>query len=275
MCMKTRIISAIVGIAIFIVVLAFGFKIPLVLLIALAALNSMAIYEMLNNTGLVTYKPAVIVACVEGALFVLSLIQSNLYKGVKTAAIIYAAYFLFISIFALIKHSKINTRGLLSLLFLPFVLGVAFCGMYAMFRSSLSTYGFNFFLVFVFAWGADTGAYFAGTFFGKHKIAPEISPKKTVEGCVGGVVTAVLLSVVLALVYKSTWNYDVDFLRLCAYAVAFSLVGMVGDLFTSFIKRDCGIKDFGTIMPGHGGVLDRFDSVLFIAPFYFVVALAL
>jgi len=273
--MKTRIISGIVGIVLFVVVLAAAFKFPPVLLIALAALTVIAVYEILKHTGLVEYKPAVVVACVEGALFVLSLIRTDLYKGVKLAAITYAAYFLFTSVFALIKHSKINTRALLSLLFLPFVLSVAFCGMYVMFRSSLSTYGFNFFLVFIFAWGADTGAYFTGTFLGKHKLAPEISPKKTIEGSIGGVATAVILSVVLAFIYKAVWSFNVDFLRLCIYAVVFSIVGIVGDLFTSFIKRDCGIKDFGKIMPGHGGVLDRFDSVLFIAPFFLVVALAL
>ena len=273
--MKTRIISAAVGIVLFVGILAVSFKLPLVLLIALAALNALAVYEMLNNTGLVGYKPAVIISCVEAFVFVLSLVNSNLYKGVKTAAILYAAYFLFVSLFALVKHSKIDTRALLSLLFLPFMLSVAFSGLYLMFKSSLSTYGFNFFLLFIFAWGADTGAYFIGTLFGKHKLAPEISPKKTIEGSVAGVVSSVILALVLAFVYKSVWDFNVDFVKLCAFAVGFSIVGMIGDLFTSFIKRDCGIKDFGNIMPGHGGVLDRFDSVLFIAPFYFVVAIAL
>lgn len=273
--MKTRIISGVVGVIIFIAVLAVSFKLPVVLLVALAALNAMAIYEMLNNTGLVTFKPAVIISCLQGASFVFSFVVSNIYQGVKLAAIMYAAYFLIISIMAMVFHKKIDTRGLLSLLFLSFMLSVAFSCLYLLFKSSLSTYGFNFFLVFIFAWGADTGAYFVGTFLGKHKLAPEISPKKTVEGSIGGVVIAAALACILAFVYQSVWNYDVDFLRLCIFAVVFSVVGMIGDLFTSFIKRDCGIKDYGRIMPGHGGVLDRFDSVLFIAPFYFVIALAL
>lgn len=271
--MKTRIISGIVGIVIFVSVLAVSFKVPLVLLFALALLNGIAIYEILYNTKLVTYMPFVLLSCLQGVGFVVSFMQKDLYQAVKFAALSYAAYFLITAIISVLFHKKTNTRGMLAMMLLPFMLSVAFTCMFLLFETSLSTLGFSFFTVFIFAWGADTGAYFTGTFIGKHKIAPEISPKKTLEGCLGGVASAVVLSCLLGVAYGPHWSQN--YLRLCIFAVIFSVIGMFGDLFTSFIKRDCGIKDYGKIMPGHGGVLDRFDSVLFIAPFYFVAALIL
>lgn len=120
------------------------------------------------------------------------------------------------------------------------------------------------------AWLADSGAYFAGTFFGKTKLCPNISPKKTVEGLVGGVLCNGVLMLIIGLVYDfilkgSSLNYIMIFLA----GMACALIGLVGDLTASEIKRQCGIKDYGNIMPGHGGIMDRFDSVLLVAPFMY------
>ena len=124
------------------------------------------------------------------------------------------------------------------------------------------------------AWLADSGAYFAGTFFGKTKLCPNISPKKTVEGLVGGVVCNGVLMILIGLVYDfllkgASLNYIMLFIAgmLCA------LIGLVGDLTASEIKRQCGIKDYGNVMPGHGGIMDRFDSVLLVAPFMYYLFL--
>ncbi len=124
------------------------------------------------------------------------------------------------------------------------------------------------------AWLADTGAYFVGTFFGKHKLCPEISPKKTVEGLIGGVVTNALILVAISYVYfnfifegQTNFNYI-----LIGIIGAFSaLIGTAGDLTASLIKRNYGIKDFSNFLPGHGGITDRFDSVIFVAPFIYLV----
>ena len=128
------------------------------------------------------------------------------------------------------------------------------------------------------AWLADSGAYFAGTFFGKHKLCPEVSPKKTVEGFIG-VVTGLLFmlinfgySKILPLVTDST--VSVNYFEVCLLGMALAVVGTIGDLSASVLKRQCAIKDYGNIMPGHGGAMDRFDSVLFVAPcFYAFVSL--
>ena len=115
-------------------------------------------------------------------------------------------------------------------------------------------------LVLLATWSSDTGAYFAGNAFGKHQLAPDISPNKTVAGGVGGIVLAVIVVFVFLLfldIYSPLWFI---------FAPVISLTAMLGDLFISCLKRDAGVKDAGNIIPGHGGILDRFDSLLFSAP---------
>ena len=122
-------------------------------------------------------------------------------------------------------------------------------------------------LPLVAAWGSDTCALFAGMAFGKHKLAPVVSPKKTVEGAIGGVVgaTALMLLVVFLMNRSTRAGTSTMPVRLVMGAAG-AVIGQVGDLSFSIIKRQTGIKDYGHIFPGHGGVLDRFDSVIFVAP---------
>ncbi len=119
-------------------------------------------------------------------------------------------------------------------------------------------------LVFIFAWVSDTSAYFAGFFFGKHKLIPEISPKKTVEGAIGGVIGTVIFTVGFALIF-----HEESPMYFVPLAIVGSAFGQLGDLFASAIKRELDIKDYGNLIPGHGGVIDRFDSILFTAPLTF------
>lgn len=122
-------------------------------------------------------------------------------------------------------------------------------------------------LVFIFAWVSDTSAYFSGLLFGKNKLIPQISPKKTVEGSIGGVLGTVIVTVAFAMIFRMK---DAPLYPNPMYFVPLAIVGSVvsqlGDLFASAIKRELKIKDFGNIIPGHGGLLDRFDSILFTAP---------
>ena len=130
-------------------------------------------------------------------------------------------------------------------------------------------------LVFLCSWGCDTCAYCVGMLFGKHKLAPKLSPKKSIEGAVGGVVGAALLGVLYAALMNrfagagaSVWQYAV----ICAVGGAIS---QVGDLAASAIKRNHDIKDYGQLIPGHGGILDRFDSVIFTAPIIYYMTVIL
>lgn len=125
-------------------------------------------------------------------------------------------------------------------------------------------------LIFLCSWGCDTCAYCVGMLIGKHKMAPVLSPKKSVEGGVGGVVGAALLGVIYA---AATQGPMVEYAVICGIG---ALISMVGDLAASAIKRNQGIKDYGKLIPGHGGILDRFDSVIFTAPaIYFLAKLVL
>ena len=122
-------------------------------------------------------------------------------------------------------------------------------------------------LVFIIAFGTDTFAYIAGNLFGKRKLCPKISPKKTIEGSIGGI----LGSTILLIIYSIYFNLN-PMWKIILLSIVCSVIAQLGDLAASKIKRICGIKDYGSIMPGHGGVLDRFDSIIFTVPviYYYI-----
>lgn len=126
---------------------------------------------------------------------------------------------------------------------------------------------YNVWLIFLCSWGSDTCAYLFGVAFGKHKMAPVLSPKKSVEGAVGGVLGAAVLGYIYASIFRDDITSAIDprimYPVVCA---AGSLIAMTGDLAASAVKRNHDIKDYGKLIPGHGGIMDRFDSVIFVAP---------
>lgn len=124
-------------------------------------------------------------------------------------------------------------------------------------------------LTYIVPWACDTFAYYTGKFFGKRKLCPDVSPKKTVEGSVGGILGSIVGSIIW-LSFNREINISVASIMLLA--IMGGIISQIGDLSASLIKRHVGIKDYGNIMPGHGGVLDRFDSILFVAPlvYYYI-----
>ena len=131
-------------------------------------------------------------------------------------------------------------------------------------------------LIFLCSWGCDTCAYCVGMLFGKHKMTPKLSPKKTIEGAVGGVIGAGILGGVYAFsVSKYLVAEGNAIFTYSVICMTGALVSMVGDLAASAIKRNHNIKDYGTLIPGHGGILDRFDSVIFTAPMIYFLAIVL
>lgn len=128
-------------------------------------------------------------------------------------------------------------------------------------------------LIFLCSWGSDTCAYCVGMLFGKHKMSPKLSPKKSVEGAVGGVIGAALLTALYAWILREKMDItNAQIGILAAISGVGALISMIGDLAASAIKRNYDIKDYGKLIPGHGGILDRFDSVIITAPIIYFLA---
>jgi len=120
------------------------------------------------------------------------------------------------------------------------------------------------------AWGTDISAYVIGKYFGKHKFS-KVSPKKSIEGCIGGVVGAVLLMLVYTYIANTYWGMNYGYLQIGVIGIVLSLIGQIGDFAASSIKRFVDIKDYSNLIPGHGGMLDRIDSLIFLAPFAYAL----
>ena len=196
---------------------------------------------------------------------------------------------LFFGIYLVVRNAQVDFAKASGLVMFSGI--VIFC-FYSFIRLKellpVETYGYDamFFILLIlcFAWGGDTCAYFAGRAFGKHKLCPVVSPKKTVEGAIGGVLGTMVFGVIAPVIYSIAANRMEAFTRtnigvsmyviIALLACVAAVLGIYGDLFASVVKRQCGIKDYGTIFPGHGGILDRFDSVMFIAPFVTMVVIA-
>ena len=131
-----------------------------------------------------------------------------------------------------------------------------------------------FLLAFLVPWVCDSAAYFVGVFFGKHKMIPDVSPKKTVEGAVGGIVGVVVAAVIFGLIMQFGFAKTPNYVMLVAIALVGGFVSQWGDLIASLLKREYAIKDYGWLFPGHGGVMDRFDSMFAVSIFVYIVCRA-
>jgi len=128
-------------------------------------------------------------------------------------------------------------------------------------------------LLFVSAWATDSMAYFTGMAIGKHKLCPKISPKKTVEGAIGGILGCVVFDILFIYIISRFNTFSVNYTNAIILALLASVFSQIGDLAASRIKREYDVKDFGNLIPGHGGILDRFDSALLISPVVYYILL--
>lgn len=263
--MKTRIISAFVAIILAAIILALNDTV--VFYIAISAITLVMLYEIFTAIDCKKYKLTTSILYIYAAVMPILLYGGlQKYQNVFIVVCVLAIFLTFI-----LQHKTLKFEKLSSMLASSILITLSMCSMIQLKTSS----EFGMFLLVLSlcgAWFADSGAYFAGTFFGKHKLCPEISPKKTVEGLIGGTLTNAVLFVVVGIVYtyiKSRNNIDIEinYILLAILGMVCSLLGLLGDLTASLIKRQANIKDYGNIMPGHGGLLDRFDSALFVVPF--------
>lgn len=155
--------------------------------------------------------------------------------------------------------------------------GIVYISFFIMFiplLRSIENGKFLVWFIFLSAWGTDIVAYLVGKNFGKHKFS-EISPNKTIEGCIGGIIGSIILVLIYCTICNNLFNLSLSYIYMTFVAVVLSIVGQLGDFAASSIKRYAGIKDFSNLIPGHGGLLDRIDSVIFIAPITYILLMLL
>ena len=150
------------------------------------------------------------------------------------------------------------------------ILYVVFCIMFVAFIDGMPNGKILIWYALFAAWGTDISAYVLGKYFGKHKFS-KVSPKKSIEGCIGGVVGAVILMLVYTYIANTYWGMNYGYLQIGVIGIVLSLIGQIGDFAASTIKRFVDIKDYSNLIPGHGGMLDRIDSLIFLAPFAYAL----
>ena len=292
--MKQRIISGVIMGAIVATVLVLGLNVNSVIItIFLAAVAAVATWELTFNALGIKWLPFQIIPMVytAGSVWLISnwlgqtmaeifrmedlvangvgIVQSEevwdpIGSNVPVVIMIISiVYFITMAIISLVKQAELDLTKIFSLCAMPLFISFAF----ALLGSVITLKNGVFFLLLVFNYSSvcDIGAYFVGVSMGKTKLCPAISPKKTVEGAIGGIVSSAIVGLVITLCFGL---YD-KILPVMLLTIPFCIAGMAGDLFASIIKRKVGIKDYGDLIPGHGGVLDRVDSILFIAPLVF------
>ena len=274
--MKTRIISGTVGIIIFVAAIFASLKVDtLILNVLLAVIGAIGVYEMLKTTGYVKSKFLLVCSLIYAVMTPFFYSSGEIFGklGVQFSIggeVLTAIFGVVIFAVAMFRHNQIKPLEVAFAFAMTVAITFAFWSLAAIFGSADGHGLFYLIIVVIAAWGCDTGAYFSGYFFGKHKMAPEISPKKTVEGAVGGIFVDVLLMLVACLVFNKVSDASANIPVILGITPVLALSGMIGDLIFSYIKRDCGIKDYGKLMPGHGGVLDRFDSVALVSPLLYI-----
>lgn len=259
--MKTRVLSGLI-------MLPFGILIFLggkILMLACFAIGIMGVREFFNGFKTMEIKPAYLVAYISA----LALYGINLFT---TEFRWYMLWFFGVVLFSLLYLFKIEERKLEdAMATITGILYVVFFSFHVTLVEQTGEYGILVWLIFLTAFGTDVMAYFTGYAFGKHKLCPTISPKKTIEGSIGGILGSVILCGLFGYIIIP---------RLIIHCILIGILGGIvsqfGDLTASIFKRKMGIKDYGNLIPGHGGILDRFDSVLFTAPMvYYYISLVL
>lgn len=257
--MKKRVITAVVLLPLLLAIVLLLPKI--VTAVLFGAMSAIGAYELLKGTGLV--KQNRLTGYAMAMAFFVPL-WSSMRMAYPLALLGVFVFFCVLFAELLLFHKEVSFEALA----VTFVAGIVlpFCLSALVRMHSWSNGRVYILLPFVVAFLSDTGAYFAGRAFGRHKLAPVISPNKTVEGMFGGMLGAVLGVVIYCLVLKWLFAFEVNYLYIPVYGILGSVAAVFGDLCFSAVKRQTGIKDYGNLIPGHGGILDRFDSMMVVAP---------
>ena len=266
--MLVRVISAVVMLAIFIPCLflshTFLFDTVITLLCVMACFEMLGCIKQKKTLGISI--PSLILA-----VFV-PLCVRLIDTGVALSELILLVFVVFLFLLlgiAVFSHGKHKVQDVSVAFVLIFYIIFGFASILAIRGADNGQY--LFLLIFISAWVSDTGAYFTGVLFGKHKLIPDVSPKKTVEGAVGGLVFCIASFVVFGVIMQSFYDLTPNYILLGCLGLVMSVVSMCGDLVASLVKRQFDLKDYSKLIPGHGGIMDRFDSIIATASVMYVL----
>lgn len=261
-----RFLSGILLFPIFAVIMIFGDKYMIDILVSIMAIMSLhEFYKAFRGKA----KPIEWLGYIVAALIaIIHIIPSNLILPIIGAMIPISIMVLFVRV--ILSDMKFNIVDIAITFF-----GICYIVLFLMFapiiRENMNNGKILIWYVFFASWGTDIFAYFIGKHFGKHKFT-QISPNKSIEGCIGGILGAILIILIYTVICNNIFNMNINYFYAIFIAVLLSCVSQIGDLAASSIKRYCGIKDYSNLIPGHGGMLDRIDSVIFVLPFaYFLL----
>ncbi len=263
--MKQRIISGATLIAFVVAIVIFNSSFPYALNIVLSLVSAFGVWELISALGIQQRHflawPSVAMA------LAIPFCPDFFYFQVA-----FYIYTLLIFTGLLFHHQEVSFRELGVIYSMSLLIPWALRTLVSI--RNLENDGHGMFYVIITiaaAWVADAGAFFVGSFFGKHKLCPNISPKKTVEGAIGGFVVNILAMLLFGFIFQTYYQgtIELNYWVLAIIGAGGAITSILGDLSFSLIKRSCHIKDFGQVIPGHGGILDRFDSVIFVSPFVF------
>lgn len=261
----TRIITTIVGLPIVALVIIFGNE--YIIDIVFAIIAAMSLHEYLNSFK-EKANPVIWIGYVACSLIAFMHCIPKEYL-IYIVAIILPVCILLLFLQIIITNMKTNIKDIAITLF-----GICYIPLFLMFMPILMGMANGKILVWYIilaAWGTDIFAYIAGKTIGKHKFS-KISPNKTIEGCIGGTLGAIILIIIYTWIINKYCAMNINYIYITIVGIILSIIGQIGDFSASSIKRYVGIKDFSNLIPGHGGMLDRIDSVIFIAPFaYFLL----
>jgi len=264
--MKTRVISAIVALPLVIIPIYLG---GILFYAAVLVALCIGLYEF-NRAFKVENKHLYVIQVI-CSLILLSVMWFE-YSAFYISPVVLLLILLFM--YYVVSYPKMELKELIHTLFGFFYIPVMLS--HIILVRQIEVYGgFMIWMILIIAFGSDSFAYFTGRTLGKHKLAKELSPNKTIEGAIGGLIGAGALSIIYA-IYVSSTGLNFEFYHYVGFGImgaVGSVFGQFGDMSASAMKRVTGIKDFGNIMPGHGGLVDRMDSIIFVAPFVYYALL--
>lgn len=256
--MKQRILTAIIALIIFVPFVIYG-NWPFVLLTyVLATIGWLELMRMRLGRTLILL-PSIIALC----FLWMMLLPKTVSFPLMTKPELIIIFVMLLLAYTVLSKNKFTFDDASFMLLATIYISMGF---YFLIQARMMGLNYILFILFII-WATDTGAYFLGSALGKKKLWPKISPNKTIEGALGGIVLASIVGVIFQLIYP----FNMSMLTIIIVSIVISVVGQIGDLTASAYKRHFGVKDSGQILPGHGGILDRLDSLLFVLPLMYII----